>query len=109
MSDEQDSDRIEALEKSGHTYHCAAGQVWGCGECTCPGDGTGSPYHTMCPPPGGWKTPQVPVPFGPSEALRRLCKHQRITMGEAAETLGLTVAQFSGLRSGDFVVEVDGG
>jgi hypothetical protein len=28
-------DEVEALEKSGHTNHCAARMVWGDGECEC--------------------------------------------------------------------------
>ena len=51
---EKDSARVRDLCKKGHAYHCAAGMVWGDGECTCPGDGTGSEHHTMNPPPGGW-------------------------------------------------------
>jgi len=32
-------DRVEDIEKSGHTYHCACRQVWGDGECDCMGEG----------------------------------------------------------------------
>lgn len=50
MEGEQDWARITELVESGHTEHCAKRQVWGDGECECPGDGTGSPYHTMTHP-----------------------------------------------------------
>jgi len=93
------TNRIDKLIKAGHTLHCAKRQVWGDGECECPGDGTGTPYHTMNPPPGGWKTPAVKVPFGPWVALRKLMRAKRITTADAAEALGLTVPQMSALRS----------
>lgn len=54
--DREWSERIGALEAAGHTTHCACRMIWGDGECTCPGDGTGSEYHTMNPPPGGWRS-----------------------------------------------------
>lgn len=54
MLDEWDD--IADLERQGHTYHCAARQVWGDGECECSGGGTDPGYHTMNPPLGGWST-----------------------------------------------------
>lgn len=101
-----DYERIDQLQESGHTYHCAARQVWGDGECECPGDGTGSPYHSMNPPPGGWPMREpVKVPFGASVALRKLRTHAGITMGDAARALGLTTTQFSALQVGRYIVE----
>jgi len=32
-----DYQRIEDIEKDGHTSHCACRQVWGDGECECSG------------------------------------------------------------------------
>jgi len=47
------SDALDVTITKGHTDHCAARIIWGDGECSCPGDGTGSPYHTMNPAPKG--------------------------------------------------------
>ena len=94
-------EQIQRLAESGHTEHCASRQVWGDGACECPGDGTGSPHHTMNPPPGGWPEREpVKVPFDASEALRKLRTHAGITMGDAARALGLTTPQFSALQTG---------
>jgi hypothetical protein len=70
--DEEDEAEIKKLTATGHTEHCAKRQVWGDGACECPADGTGSPYHTMNPPPGGWESLEIePKPDGVTRWIPR--------------------------------------
>ena len=99
--DKADGTSIEVHQSAGHTEHCARRIVWGDGECTCPGDGTGSPHHTMNPPPGGW--PEIPMATDgvfAGKQFRLLRKHAGLTMGECGRALGLTSAQVSRIERG---------
>lgn len=50
----EDYVRILARVEEGHTVHCAKRLVWGDGECEC-ALSRGPEYHTLNPPPGGFK------------------------------------------------------
>lgn len=104
-----DQVQIDQLRAAGHSEHCAKRLVWGDGSCECPGNGTGSPHHTMNPPPGGWKFPPVEVPLSPGEALRQLRRGlgEGVSLGDAARLLGISVVQYSALERDNFVVKKD--
>jgi hypothetical protein len=99
---------IANLVEQGHSEHCAARLVHGDGFCVCPADGTGSPYHTMNPPPGGWKFLPVEVPLTQGQALRKLrLAYGNLSLGEAAQFLGISVVQYSALERDNVVFKKD--
>jgi hypothetical protein len=93
---------IVDLTEAGHTYHCASRMQWGDGECTCPGDGTGSPYHTMHPPPEGWKLPDgaTAESLKVAHRLKRIKRQRGLTMGDIADVCGVTVVVVSRVLHG---------
>jgi len=111
MTDPENETRkeVDALCAAGHTRHCASGIVWGGRACGCPGDGTGSPHHTMNPPPGGWpKRKPVEVPFPAGRALRKLRRELKVSARRAADMLEISIIEYSALEAGNWVVR-DGG
>lgn len=92
---------IATLKAGGCTDHCASGQVYGGQECTCPGDGTGSPYHIMNPPPGGWPRPLRELPMDYGDALQKLRLAGGMGLLAAAEALGITPCALSAMENGD--------